>query len=133
MIHRALLGAIERFFGVLIEHYEGNFPSWLAPVQVRVLSISAKYNAYAREVHEKLSAFGIRSEVDESSSTISYKIRKAETQKIPYMAICGKREAESNTVFVRKHGRKELGSLTSEELVRAIRNERKERSCNSLK
>jgi threonyl-tRNA synthetase len=92
MIHRALLGTIERFFGLLIEHYKGNFPTWLAPVQVKVLPISEKYNQYAREVHRRLSAFGLRSELDESPSTISYKIREAEVQKTPYMAICGKRK-----------------------------------------
>ena len=124
MIHRVVLGAIERFFGILIEHYKGNFPTWLAPVQVRVLSISDKYNRYAKKVHEKLSALGIRSQLDESSSTLSYKIREAETQKIPYMAICGKRETESNTVSVRKHGRQELGPITIEELVKTIQKER---------
>ena len=120
MIHTALLGSIERFFGILIEHYKGNFPIWLAPIQVRVLPISDKYFRYAKEVREKLSSFGIRSELDDSSRTISYKIREAETQKIPYVAICGKREAESNTISVRKHGRKELGSLAIEELVKII-------------
>lgn len=120
MIHRALLGSIERFFGILIEHCKGNFPTWLAPVQVKVLPISDKHNRYAKEVHEKLSANGTRSELDNTSSTISYKIRKAETQKIPYMAVCGKREAESNTIFVRKHGGEELGSLTVEELARTV-------------
>jgi len=121
MLHRVLLGSIERFFGVLIEHYEGNFPAWLAPVQVRVLAISDKYSHYAEAVHEKLSAFGVRSELDESPSTISYKIREAETQKIPYMAVCGKREAESNTVSVRKRGRKQLGTLTIEEFLQEFR------------
>lgn len=124
MIHRALLGSIERFFGILIEHYEGNFPSWLAPVQVRVLPISDKYNRYAKEVQEKLSFVGIRVELDDSASTISYKIREAETQKIPYMVICGKREEESNTISVRKHGREEIGSLTIEEFIGIIQNER---------
>ena len=88
---------------------------------MRVLPISEKYNLYAKEVHQKLSALKIRSQLDDSSSTISYKIREAETQKVPYMAICGKRERESNTISLRKHGRKELGSLTIEELVKAIR------------
>jgi len=123
MIHRALLGSIERFFGILIEHYKGNFPTWLAPIQVRVLPISEKYNPYAKEVQKKLSALKIRSELDDSSSTISYKIRDAEIQKVPYMAICGKREGESSTISLRKHGRKELGSLTIEEFVKVIRNE----------
>jgi len=123
MIHRALLGSVERFFGILIEHYKGNLPCWLAPVQVRVLPISQKHDRYAKEVQEKLSAFGIRTDLDTSSSTIGYKIREAETQKIPYMAICGKREVESNTISVRQHGGGGLGSLTIDELVKAIRDE----------
>ncbi|MFB0522251.1 MAG: His/Gly/Thr/Pro-type tRNA ligase C-terminal domain-containing protein, partial [Candidatus Bathyarchaeia archaeon] len=132
MIHRALLGSIERFFGILVEHYKGNFPAWLAPVQVRVLPISDRYNAYAREIHKELSTLGIRSEVDDSSSTLSYRIREAETQKIPYMAICGKREEESKTISVRKHGREELGSLAIKEFARTIRNERGERTIKSI-
>jgi len=123
MIHRALLGSIERFFGILVEHYRGNFPTWLAPVQVRVLPISDRHNQYAKDIHERLSALGIRSELDDSSSTLSYRIREAETRKIPYMAICGKREAESKTISLRKHGCEELGSLTIREFVKLIRNE----------
>jgi len=121
MVHRALLGSIERFLAVLIEHCEGNLPALLAPVQVRVLPISEKYNDYAKEVHERLSDLGIRSELDESSSTLRYKIREAETQKIPYMAVCGRREAGSNTISVRKHGREELGSLDIKEFAEIIR------------
>jgi len=120
MIHRVLLGSMERFLGILVEHCRGNFNPWLAPIQIRVLSISEKYNWYAKQIHERLSAIGIRSELDESSSTLSYNIRSAETEKIPYMVICGKREAETNTISVRKHGRKELGTVTLEELVKTI-------------
>jgi threonyl-tRNA synthetase len=120
MIHRALLGSIERFVGVLIEHYKGNFPTWLAPVQVKVFPISEKHDKYAKEVHQKLCALGIRAELDESSSTISYKIREAETQKIPFMAVCGQREAESKTISIRKHGGQELGTFTVEEFAKII-------------
>jgi threonyl-tRNA synthetase len=123
MIHRALLGAIERFFAILIEHYKGNFPSWLAPTQVAVLPISAEYAKYAKDVHTKLLAYGIRSELDTSASTISYKVRQAETKKVPYMAICGKREAESKKISVRKHGAGNIGSLTVKELVNDIKKE----------
>lgn len=124
MIHRALLGTIERFIGILAEHYKGNFPTWLAPIQVRVLPISEKSNLYAREVHRKLSASGIRSELDENSSTISYKIRETEIQKIPYMAICGEREAKSNTISIRKHGSGEVESLLVEEFIKVVRDAR---------
>lgn len=123
MIHRALLGAIERFFAILIEHYKGNFPAWLAPTQVAVLPISAEYAEYAKDVHTKLLAYGIRSELDTSASTISYKVRQAETKKVPYMTICGKREAESKKISVRKHGTGNIGSLTVKELVNNIKKE----------
>jgi len=126
MIHRALLGSIERFFGILIEHYDGNLPTWLSAVQVRVLPISDRYSRYAMEVHSKLSAMGIRSELDESPSTIGYKIREAETKKVPYMAICGKREKESSVVSVRRHGGGELGMVGVDELGRIIQNEGKD-------
>ncbi len=123
MIHRVLLGAIERFFGVLIEHYGGDFPVWLAPVQVRVMSISEKHADYAERVHQMLSSAGIRSELDERPATIGYKIREAETEKVPYMAICGRREAESGTVSLRKHGGEEIGAFPVEELIGLIRGE----------
>ena len=120
MVHRALLGSIERFFGILLEHYKGNLPTWLAPIQVRVLPISNKFIKYAKEVAERLSSSGIRSELDESSATIGYKIREAEVQKIPYMAICGRKEVESRTISTREHGQKSLGTLTVEELVNLL-------------
>jgi len=123
MIHRALLGAIERFFAILIEHYKGNFPAWLAPTQVAVLPISAEYAEYAKDIQAKLLAYGIRSELDTSASTISYKVRQAETKKVPYMAICGKREAESKKISVRKHGAGNVGSLTVKEFVNDIKKE----------
>jgi len=121
MIHRALLGTIERFFAILIEHYKGNLPVWLAPTQVKVLPISNNYVQYAREVRKKLSAYGIRTEVDDSDSTISYKIREAEIQKIPYTAICGEREAKSKEIAVRKHGVGDKGLSTIGELIKTIK------------
>jgi threonyl-tRNA synthetase len=126
MIHRALFGAIERFFAILIEHCNGNFPVWLAPIQVAVLPVSSDCIRYAREVQRKLSAYGIRSKLDDESSTISYKIRQAELQKIPYMAITGKREAETKKIAIRKHGTGNLGSLTIQELVKIIKKENKQ-------
>jgi threonyl-tRNA synthetase len=121
MIHRALLGAIERFLGILVEHYKGNFPVWLAPTQIIILPISNKYNLYAQKVLQQILALGVRSELDKSSSTISYKVREAETKKIPYMAVCGKVEENSNTISVRKHGVGDLGSYTIEGICREIR------------
>jgi len=123
MIHRALLGTIERFFAILVEHYEGNLPIWLAPTQVKILPISDNYISYAQRIHEKLQAYGIRSEIDSSASTISYKIREAEVQKIPYMVICGKHEANLKKISIRKHGAGNLGLLTAKEFIKKIRNE----------
>jgi threonyl-tRNA synthetase len=122
MIHRALLGSIERFFAILIEHYNGNFPVWLAPTQVAILPVSNDYVHYAEEIQRKLLAHEIRSELDDSPSTISYKIRSAELQKIPYMIICGKREVETKKVAVRKHGTGNMGSLAISEFVKSLQN-----------
>jgi len=121
MIHRALLGAIERFFAILIEHYRGKLPVWLAPTQVKILPISDKYTSYARKVHEKLQAHRIRSEVDSNPFTISHKIREAEIQKIPFMIICGKREVKLKKVSVRKHGVGSIGILTIKKFIRNIK------------
>jgi threonyl-tRNA synthetase len=126
MIHRALLGAIERFFAILTEHCNGNFPAWLAPTQVAVLPVSSDCIEHAKEAQRKLLAYGVRSTLDNESSTISYKIRQAELQKIPYMAIIGKREAETKKIAVRKHGTGNLGSLTIQELVKIIKKENKQ-------
>ena len=123
MVHRALLGAIERFFAILLEHYEGNLPVWLAPIQARILPISDSYAPYAQRICEKLKADGIRAEIDSSASTISYKIREAETQKIPYMIVCGKREAKTEKLSIRKHGVGDLGLLTFEEFAERVKDE----------
>ncbi len=121
MIHRALLGAVERFFAILLEHYNGNLPAWLAPVQVAVLPISSDNLAFAEKVHSELLAKGVRSKLDATlSTTINYRIRQAELQKIPYMAICGKREAETGTVSLREHGRGNIGSIRIAEIVTKI-------------
>jgi len=104
MIHRAIYGTLERFLGFLIEHFAGAFPLWLSPEQVRVLPISDAQLDAARAVHARLRAAGIRSHVDERSDTLNYKIRDAETQKVPYMAVVGQREAEAGSVAVRVRG-----------------------------
>ena len=101
MIHRVVFGSIERFIGILIEHFAGAFPTWLAPVQVKVLPISDKYMDYAQNVLNKLTEAGIRAEVDTRAEKIGYKIREAQTAKIPYMLVVGQKEEEENTVSVR--------------------------------
>lgn len=120
MIHRALLGAIERFLAILLEHTRGNLPAWLAPIEVVVLPLSNEYVGYAKNVQGRLLAQGLRSELDASPSTIAYRIRNAELRKIPYMAIVGKREAETEKIAVRKHGKGNIGSLTIRELVKQL-------------
>ena len=98
MIHRVCFGSIERFIGILIEHFAGAFPTWLAPVQVKVLPISEKYEEYAKSVKEALDAADIRAEIDLRSEKIGYKIREAQGQKIPYMLVVGQKEQADGTV-----------------------------------
>lgn len=121
MVHRALLGAIERFFGILLEHCNGNLPTWLAPVQMLVIPVTNDCLEYAESVHRKLVAHGVRAELDDSTSTVSYKIRNAELQKIPYMAIIGAHEKETERIAVRRHGIGNTGSMAIEELARQIK------------
>ncbi|MCI0711422.1 MAG: threonine--tRNA ligase [Chloroflexi bacterium] len=117
MVHRALLGSIERFFGALIEHYAGVFPVWLAPVQASVIPITDKHVAYADEVKKRLKAAGIRVEVDDSGNRMGYKIRAAQEQKIPYMLVVGNREMEDGTVAVRLRTEEDLGAMTVEDFI----------------
>jgi len=111
MIHRALLGSIERFFGILIEHYAGNFPPWLAPVQAKVLPLSEKFNDYAWQVANDLKAQGHRVAVDDSDERLGYKIRRAELERVPYALVVGGKEAEAGTVGVRKRTEGDLGTM----------------------
>jgi threonyl-tRNA synthetase len=120
MIHRALLGSLERFMGILTEHYAGAFPLWLAPVQCVVLPVTGEANAYARDVQEKLFQAGIRAEVDDRDEKIGYKVREAELQKVPYMLVVGAREAQDGSVAVRAHTRGDLGSRALDEFVQDL-------------
>lgn len=123
MIHRALLGSIERFFGVLIEHYAGNFPLWLAPRQVKVLPIVDDLNDYAADIVKRLKKAGIRAELDDRSEKIGAKIRAAEVMKIPYMFVIGNREAEARSVSIRKHGVGDTGVKSIEEAIAGLKAE----------
>lgn len=114
MIHRVVFGSIERFIGILIEHFAGAFPLWLAPEQVRILPISERHHEKAREIYQQLFDAGMRVEIDERSEKIGYKIREAQLQKIPYMLIIGDKEAESGTVSVRRRGEGDLGAVKTE-------------------
>jgi threonyl-tRNA synthetase len=120
MVHRALLGSLERFMGILTEHYAGAFPLWLAPVQCAVLPVSGEVNAYARQVEQRLAGAGIRVEVDERDEKIGYKIREAELQKVPYMLVVGAREAQQGAVSVRAHTRGDLGSRPLDQFLKEV-------------
>ena len=117
MIHRVAFGSIERFIGILIEHYAGKFPLWLAPVQVRVLPISDKFLDYAKQVEKQLADAGYRCEVDERAEKIGYKIREAQLKQIPYMLIVGEKEMENQMVSVRKRDEGDLGGKSMEEFL----------------
>lgn len=123
VIHRVVFGSIERFIGILIEHYAGNFPVWLAPVQVKVLPISNAFLQYASFVSDQLKAAGIRCELDTRNEKLGYKIREARLDKIPYMVVIGKSEQDNETAAVRGREDGDLGTMTVEELVRRVRNE----------
>ena len=121
MVHRALFGSIERFFGVLIEHYAGAFPLWLAPVQVSVLPITDRINEYAESVARELRAAGLRVEVNTRSEKVGAKIRDAQMQKVPFMLVLGDREMEQGNVAVRERARGDLGSMPTEDFKRMAR------------
>ena len=128
MIHRACFGSMERFIGILTEHYAGAFPTWMAPVQVKILPISEKHVEYAKELAKQMHRDYVRVEVDDRSEKIGYKIRQAQMAKVPYMLVVGDKEVEEGTVNVRKHGGDELGSVPFEEFFNAIKVEIKERN-----
>ena len=129
MIHRVVFGSIERFIGILIEHYAGKFPTWLAPVQAKVLPVSDKFADYAKQVAEALKASGVRVEVDDRDEKLGYKIRQAQLQKVPYMLILGEKEQSAGTVSVRKrdlideNDSPELGAMSVEEFAAIIKEE----------
>ena len=128
MIHRACFGSMERFIGILTEHYAGAFPIWMAPVQVKILPISEKHVEYAKELAKQMHRDYVRVEVDDRSEKIGYKIRQAQMAKVPYMLVVGDKEVEEGTVNVRKHGGDELGSVPFEEFFNSIKIEIKERN-----
>lgn len=123
MIHRTVLGSMERFMACLIEHYAGAFPLWLSPVQTVVIPITDKQNDYAQEVVQKLKEQGLRAEIDSRNETTSAKIRDAELQKIPYMVIVGEREVTNKSLSVRGRGEKNLGEMTEKEFLTKIKAE----------
>ncbi|HEV2305635.1 MAG TPA: His/Gly/Thr/Pro-type tRNA ligase C-terminal domain-containing protein, partial [Candidatus Acidoferrales bacterium] len=123
MVHRALLGSVERFFGILIEHYAGAFPTWLAPVQASVLPVSGKFSDYAKSVEQKLRDAGVRVHLDDRNEKLQAKIRDAQLQKIPYMLIVGGKEAESGAVSVRHRSKGDLGPQPLEQFLASLQQE----------
>jgi threonyl-tRNA synthetase len=123
MIHRALFGSMERFIGIMIEHFGGSLPLWLSPIQARVIAVSDKYMDYAKQVHSALLAAGIRVDIDDRAEKIGYKIREAETKKVPYMAIVGEKEFEAKTVSVRRHKDGDQGSMDLHGFVERVKTE----------
>lgn len=120
MIHRVIFGSIERFIGILIEHYAGKFPLWLSPVQMTVLPISDKFNGYAEEVAQNLKNKGFRCDIDLRDEKIGYKIREAQMQKIPYMLVVGEKEVNNKTVAVRKRDQGDIGEYSVEDFMAAV-------------
>ena len=127
MLHRVVFGSIERFIGVLIEHYAGAFPTWLAPVQVKILTISDKQKEYADELVKQFMKEGIRAELDDREEKIGYKIREAQLQKIPYMLIIGEKEVEANAVGVRARKEGDIGQMPVKEFISKIKEEIEEK------
>ena len=125
MLHRVVFGSIERFIGILIEHYAGKFPAWIAPVQVKVLPVSDKYNDYAKKVAECLNENDIRVEMDNRSEKLGYKIREARMDKVPYMIIVGENEQNNKSVSVRQRDaeidKQELGEMKIEHLIELVK------------
>ena len=123
MIHRVVFGSIERFIGILIEHFAGKFPLWLSPVQVKILPISDKFNVYAKEIEAALKNEGLRCETDSRAEKIGYKIRTAQLEKVPYMLIIGEKESENNSVSVRQRDKGDLGSMPLKQFLGILHEE----------
>jgi len=126
LIHRAILGSLERFFGVLIEHYKGNFPLWLAPEQLRILPITERHNEYSKKIEEKLKE-NFRVSVDLRNEKIGKKIRDAEEEKVPYMLIIGDKEIETGNIALRKHKKGMAGNFTLKEIEEKLKKEVEEK------
>ncbi|MGI5891739.1 MAG: threonine--tRNA ligase [Bacillota bacterium] len=128
MIHRVVFGSIERFIAILTEHFAGAFPLWLAPVQVKILNITDRQAEYAQEILAKLQAAGIRAEIDDRNEKIGYKIRSAQTEKIPYMMVIGDKEMQEGTIALRKRGQGDLGSKALQAVIEQLQQEIKQKA-----
>ncbi|PJB17702.1 hypothetical protein CO116_00570 [Candidatus Falkowbacteria bacterium CG_4_9_14_3_um_filter_38_19] len=127
MLHRALFGSFERFIGVLIEHYAGAFPVWLAPVQAKIISVGADYVKYCHQLAEQFKAQNIRVEIDDSNETVGSKIRRAINEKVPYMLVIGDKEVSSDKLSVRDRGEKQTREIGKQEFIEEVKEKIKER------
>jgi threonyl-tRNA synthetase len=123
MVHRAILGSLERFIGILIEHYEGKFPLWIAPNQIEIIPVSEHFIEYADKVYDRLVKEGIRVEKNYKNETLKYKIRLAQLSKVPYMLILGEKEQSTNTVNIRIRDKGEIGQVPIDDFIEKIKNE----------
>jgi len=117
VVHRAIFGSYERFVGILVEHFAGAFPTWLAPVQARVLPVSEKHAEYARKVYRQLREVRVRAELDDRNEKLGYRIREAQLHKVPYMLVVGEREAQSGTASLRRRTGEDLGAVALDRIV----------------
>jgi threonyl-tRNA synthetase len=127
-IHRVIFGSYERFIGILTEHFAGAFPTWLAPIQARVIPISEKHAAYARTVHQRLRAARLRAELDDRNEKLGYRIRDAQLRKVPYMLVVGEREAQGGTVSLRHRTGEDLGAVPLDRVMADLLRETATRS-----
>jgi threonyl-tRNA synthetase len=130
MIHRVIFGSIERFIGILVEHCAGAFPTWLMPEQVRILPISEKQHEYAKKIEVEMKEFGLRVSVDDRSEKIGYKIRKAQIEKIPYMAIIGDKETQEQNISVRNRKKGDLGPMELHKFIEIVSKEIQEKQID---
>lgn len=120
VIHRAVFGSIDRFMGILTEHYSGAFPLWLSPVQVKLLPVSVVHDEYAEQVRRQLAAAGLRVEVDSRNEKLGYRIREAQLEKIPYMLVLGDQEQNDGTISVRSRAENALSTLRAQEFIQQL-------------
>ncbi len=123
MLHRVIYGSLERFLGILIEHYAGKFPLWLSPEQVRILTVADRFNDYGEKVAKEYAEKGIRTTVDSRTESINYKVREAQMDYVNYILVVGEREANDGTVTVRTRDNKVIGALKKEEFLKQLRRE----------
>ena len=129
MVHRVIFGSIERFIGILIEHYAGKFPVWLSPVQVKILPITERQEAYARKLYAEMKTQGIRAELDLRNEKIGYKIREAQMEKVPYMLVLGEKEAQDGLAAVRRRDKGDMGAMPADEFIALIKKEIAEKAA----